>query len=123
MSAHFVLTERALKTFFQSELRWVAMQFLAPVAIVVVLALALPSSEAASSSDDVNGGTEPRAGRQKRFYYLWCMNFPDCCNLFGRGDRCGLACPVCPKTCEEKLNAILFRLRIVKFCRFCRLAP
>jgi len=35
---------------------------------------------------------EPKS-REKRF--LFCMNFPDCCDFKGK-DNCGFACPVCP---------------------------
>ncbi|XP_059083985.1 uncharacterized protein LOC131881212 [Tigriopus californicus] len=39
---------------------------------------------------------EPRSGRHKRYWLLWCMNFPDCCDIKGE-DTCGFACPGCPK--------------------------
>ena len=48
---------------------------------------------------------EPKS-RQKRHFYLWCMNFPDCCNVRGR-DICGFACPKCPiklDKCKSHFN-------------------
>ena len=57
--------------------------------------------------DDVVDSSNVAKPRQKRFFELWCMNFPDCCDIRGK-DRCGFACPVCPiKTDMCKLD-ILF---------------
>ena len=49
------------------------------------------------SSNNVDGSNIAKP-RQKRFFelpLLWCMNFPDCCDIRGK-DICGFACPVCP---------------------------
>ena len=54
--------------------------------------------------DDVVDSSNVAKPRQKRFFELWCMNFPDCCDIRGK-DRCGFACPVCPiKTDMCKLS-------------------
>ena len=46
--------------------------------------------------DSLNSNLEPRVGREKRFWILWCMNYPDCCSFAG-ADNCGFACPKCKK--------------------------
>ncbi len=50
---------------------------------------------------EVESPPAPPKKRKKRFVALMCLNFPDCCNFRGR-ERCGFACPMCPKKCEYR---------------------
>ena len=45
--------------------------------------------------DSISNVAKPRKKRFFELPLLWCMNFPDCCDIRGK-DLCGFACPVCP---------------------------
>lgn len=61
---------------------------------------------ALTNSSEVEQGVG-RSGRQKRFIYFLCMNYPDCCDFRGK-EVCGFACPVCPPKPPPVTNGCKF---------------
>jgi hypothetical protein len=51
--------------------------------------------------------------RPKRYLMLWCMNYPDCCDIKGK-DRCGMACPKCPIKLDKCKFSRMFTDKIQK---------
>ena len=45
---------------------------------------------------------------------LWCMNFPDCCDIKGK-DMCGFACPICPIKVDFCKFDIIYALKNLNF--------